>query len=65
MTQMILDIVSENIQRPHVAEQMPESAMKEHEREKRKNLLGGRKIRSDLGNGVTGGDKPVNVNKAI
>jgi hypothetical protein len=65
MTESIFDVVTENIKGPHVAKQMPEAPMKEHEREKGKNLLESCKISADFGNGIAGRDQAVNIDKSI
>ena len=62
---LIFHIIAENVQKPHVAEEMPESAVQEHEREKRKKLLAGRKIGCDMRVGVSDRYQPVYVDKTI
>ena len=48
MAQAIFDVVSENIKRPHVAEQMPEAAMQKHKWQEWKKLIRGAEINADL-----------------
>jgi len=52
-SQPIFDIVPENIQRPHIAEQVPETAVQKHERYESNDLLGGAEISADLRNRIT------------
>ena len=44
-TQTIFDVIAKNVKGPHVAQKMPEPAVKKHEREPRQKLLTGGKIR--------------------
>jgi hypothetical protein len=41
----VFDVVAKDIQRPHITQKMPESAVEKHERDQRENLLARRKIR--------------------
>ena len=61
----ILDVVTENIEGPHVADQMPEPSMEKHKGKKRKNLLESCKISADLGNGIAGRDETIDVDKSL
>jgi hypothetical protein len=63
MTEPIFDVVTENIKGPHVAKQMPEAPMEKHKGKERKNLLESCKISADLGYGIAGRDKSVNIDK--
>ena len=65
MTQSILDVVSKYIKRPHIAEEVPETAMQKHERDERKQLVKSRKIGTDLGNRIAGRHQAVYVEKTI
>ena len=57
----IFDIVAKDVKRPHISKKVPESAMEKHKREYGKNLLGRGKIRCDLRDRITGGNKAVNI----
>jgi len=65
MAESIFDVVTEDIERPHVAEKMPEPPMEKHEGKERENLLEGCKIGADLGNGIPGRDKAVDIGKLL
>jgi hypothetical protein len=47
-TQTIFDVIAKDVKRPHIAQKMPEPAVKKHEREPRQKLLTGGKIRCNL-----------------
>ena len=65
MPESIFDVVTEDVKGPHVAEQMPEAPMEKHKGYERKNLLWNCKISADLGNGIPGRDKAVNIDKFL
>ena len=65
MAELIFNVVTEDIKRPHVAQDVPDPPMKEHEGYERKHLLETRKIGADLGYGIPGRDKTVDVDKFI
>jgi hypothetical protein len=50
MAESIFNVVTEDIKRPHVADEMPKPTMEKHKGEKRKDLLERREISADLGN---------------
>jgi hypothetical protein len=62
---VIFNVVSENVQKPHVAEKMPEAGVEEHEREKRDDLLPCAEISGNLGYRVPRRHKAVGVDEPI
>ncbi|VTR65990.1 hypothetical protein DESC_40021 [Desulfosarcina cetonica] len=58
-SQSIFDIVAEDVEKPHVADQVHEPAMQEHEGEKGDQFLAGRKVGGNLRIGEFGRHQPV------
>ena len=65
MTQSIFHIVPENVQGPHIPEQVEETAMKEHERNKGEGLLPEGKMRGDFRHRIPDRNEPVHDNELI
>ena len=63
--QPVFHVIAEYIERPHVAEKVPEAPVKEHEREKGNYLLTGGKVGSELRNRVAGRNKSICNNKPV
>ena len=65
MAQTILDIVAENIQKPHISQDMHKASMKKHEGEECKSLLAECEVGRYLRNRISCRDKAVNVGKPV
>jgi len=61
----VLDIIAKDIKKPHIAEEVPEAAMKKHKGEEGCDRLSAAEKRQPFRISVTGGDKGVPVNKGI
>jgi hypothetical protein len=64
-SQTIFHIVAEDVERPHVAEEMQKTPVEEHERDKGQDLLKGREMKGYLRDGVAGRNKAVSEDKLL
>jgi hypothetical protein len=60
-TKPVFDVISEDIKKPHVHDNMEEPSVKEHGTEKRKVLLNTRKVSSKLWAGVSERHYPIEI----
>ena len=64
-SQPIFHIVPEYIQRPHIAEQVPETAVQEHKGYESDNLLLGAEISAELRNRITSRHQTIGKYKLV
>ncbi len=64
-TQPVLHVVAEDVKRPHVSQEMPETPMNEHERKQRKCLFKQSKVGSNCRHRVAGRNQAVGDNKFL
>lgn len=65
MAQSILDIVTKNIEKPHIADNMHKTSVKKHEGNKCKSLLAESEVCGNLRNRVSCRYKTIYVSEAI
>jgi hypothetical protein len=61
MAQPIFDIISEDIEEPHIHNDMEESSVKKHGGQEREILAESCKMRSDFRIGVSEGNNPIKI----
>ena len=65
MSQTIFYVIPEDIEEPHVTQEVEETAMQEHEGKKGEHLLAEGKIQCDLWVSIPGRDKSVEIDEFI
>jgi hypothetical protein len=61
VTQPVFDVISEDIEKPHVHDDMKEPSVKKHGGQEREGLAEGREMSSNFRIGVSEGDDPVDI----
>ena len=64
-SQTVLHIISKDIERPHIPQNVPEAAMEEHIRNQTEQLLAKGEISRHMGNRVAGWYQAVCIHKSI
>jgi len=59
MTEPVLNIISEDVEEPHIAEDVQEATMQKHRSDKGENLFEGCKLGGEARIGVTDGDNSI------
>ena len=61
MSEPVFDVISKDIEKPHIHNNMKEASMKKHGSQKRKSLLERCEVRRESRIGVSEGDNPIEI----